>query len=622
MIQRLGARALLGATAVLALSVATPASAQRITRIVAFGDSYVDFGNAFRFGGQPFPSAYPQGRFSNSTNYVDTLAALLGNVPVDNFAIGGAKTDNSNVTAGLPGFATEYTRFLAGGGPSPFPTVSGKLGAGDLLLVNIGGNDARDYQQRGGTVAGGPVVQGSLAGAPAAGLKAAAQAKAGLDLLVGSGARTISFLAGDSAGLPEVLNDANARAVRNAFASSFNPAIQQTLAGYAANGVVVHYTDLTLIGNRVQANYGAYGLQGLACPALPNTSCITVPGEADKYLFYFDQVHLTAAGFAIVGRYTFRQLQAPLNLGATTDLALDNARQFGRTLNSRMDLGSPRDGEVLEGVRFFVMGDSFSRDVNRSFTADAFDIDSVGATAGAEVGFGGNGLIGVAGGITRGKAKLANGSARLNGDGWQGGVYAAYALGPVFVQGHAGYGRSEYEITRAGVIDNLSASPDGSHVVAGAKAGFLAGVGPLRVGPVAAIDWARVKVDGYTETGDAALTLNVGKQRYSALVGSAGIELRGDLDAGGSIVRPFASAMVEKDLKGDSRTLTFSQTSAPVIVNRYNLGERDQSVYSRFSGGASAQLARNIQLDIVGSTTAGKDDGNEVTVHGGVRVGF
>nr|WP_314442135.1 autotransporter domain-containing protein [uncultured Sphingomonas sp.] len=622
MIQRLGARALLGATAVLALAVATPASAQRITRIVAFGDSYVDFGNAFRFGGQPFPTAYPQGRFSNSTNYVDTLAALLGNVPVDNFAIGGAKTDNSNVTAGLPGFATEYTRFLAGGGPAPFSTVSGRFGPTDLLLINIGGNDARDYQQRGGTVAGGPVTQGSLAGAPQAGLIAAANAKAGLDLLVGSGARTISFLAGDSAGLPEVLNDANARAVRNAFANSFNPAIRQTLAGYANNGVVVHYTDLTLIGNRVQSNYGAYGLQGLACPALPNTSCITTPGEADKYLFYFDQVHLTAAGFAIVGRYSFRQLQAPLNLGATSDLALDSARQFGRTLNTRMDLGSPRDGEVLEGARFFVTGDSFSRDVGASFVTDAFDVDSVGATAGAEVGFGGNGLIGAAIGINRGKARMANASARLNGDALQGGIYAAYALGPVFAQGHAGYGRTEFDITRAGVIDDLSAKPEGSHVVAGAKVGFLAGLGPLRVGPVAAIDYARAKIDGYTETGDAALSLNVGQQRYSALVGGLGLELRGDLDAGGSVVRPFASAMIEKDLKGNSRTLVFSQTSAPTIVNRFDLGERDTGVYSRFSGGASAQLARNIQLEVAGSTTAGKDQGNEVSVLGGVRVGF
>jgi outer membrane autotransporter protein len=324
----------------------------------------------------------------------------------------------------------------------------------------------------------------------------------------------------------------------------------------------------------------------------------------------------------VVAQYIQRQLQSPLNLGATSDLGLDSARQFSRTLNSRMDLGSPRDGEVLEGARFFVVGDTFSRDVNASLVTDAFDIDSVGATGGAEIGFGANALIGAAVGITRGKVRFDNLSARTNSHGLQAGLYAAYALGPLFAQGHVGIGRSEYKIRRAAVIDSLSAKPDGSHVVAGAKAGYLAGVGPFRVGPVAAIDYARIKVDGYTESGDGALSLNVGAQRYSALVGGAGIELRGDLDAGGSALRPFASAMVEKDLKGIGRTLTFSQTASPTIVNRFSLGERDTGVYTRLSGGASAQLGRGVQIDFAASTTAGKDDGNEVSAIAGVRVGF
>jgi outer membrane autotransporter protein len=100
------------------------------------------------------------------------------------------------------------------------------------------------------------------------------------------------------------------------------------------------------------------------------------------------------------------------------------------------------------------------------------------------------------------------------------------------------------------------------------------------------------------------------------------VELRGDIDAGGSALRPFASAMVEKDLKGDERTVTFAQTATPTIVNRFSLGERDTGLYTRFSGGASAQLGRNLQLDVAASTTAGKDQGNEVSVHGGVRLGF
>jgi hypothetical protein len=80
--------------------------------------------------------------------------------------------------------------------------------------------------------------------------------------------------------------------------------------------------------------------------------------------------------------------------------------------------------------------------------------------------------------------------------------------------------------------------------------------------------------------------------------------------------------MIEKDLKGDARTVVFAQTATPTIVNRFSLGERDTGLYTRFSGGASAQLARNVQLDVAASTTAGKDQGNEVSVHGGVRLGF
>lgn len=608
MIQRLGARALLGATAALALGFAAPADAQRVTRIVAFGDSYADTGNLFGLTGlNPLTfqnGIYASGRFSGGTNYIDTLSALLG-APVENFAIGGA-----SAVRGAPATAFDFQfqvdNFLnVGPQSSVFPSGAPTFGRTDLVTVSIGGNDARYFQQG---------LYGSLTVNDAINAS-----RTQLNRLVAAGAPTISFLAGNTALLPEVATNPAAQAVRNTFSTTYNTALQQTLAGYAANGVVVHYLDLSSVLGSIQANGAAYGLpNGVVCaPTQAN-----VLSGCQGYLFYVDALHLSSDGFRVVARYIQRQTQAPLNIGATSDLGLDTALQFGRTLNSRMDLGSPRDGEVLEGARVFVMADSLSRQVGSSITNDAFDIDSVGGTIGAEFGFGGNGLVGIAGGISRGKAKLDNESARVKGDSWQAGVYAAYALGPVFVQGHAGYGRTDYDIRRAAVIDSLSADPEGSHIVAGAKAGFLTGLGPLRVGPVVALDYARAKVDGYTETGDAALRLNVDSQRYSALIGGAGLELRGDFSAGGSSLRPFASAMLEKDLDGDSRTLTFSQTASPTIVNRFSLAERDTGIYTRFTAGASAQLARNIQLDVNGSTTAGKDQGNDVSVQGGVRVGF
>src|SRR4051794_30753073 len=89
------------------------ASAQQIDRIVVFGDSYADTGNFFRLVGvNPLStSIYTTGRFSGGSNYVDTLSQTL-QVPQYNFAIGGARTNNSNQTAGAPGFTFEVQQFL------------------------------------------------------------------------------------------------------------------------------------------------------------------------------------------------------------------------------------------------------------------------------------------------------------------------------------------------------------------------------------------------------------------------------------------------------------------------------------------------------------------------------
>ena len=189
------ATALVAATALTAF--AAPAAAQQVDRIVAFGDSYADTGNFFRFVGiNPLTGtggAYTSGRLSGGTNYIDTLAQIL-NVPVDNFAIGGALTNNYNTNTGPSlGFPTEVGSFLSGGaGATPFPAVSGTFGPNDLLAISIGGNDARLYE-RGSVVNGtpGPVIPpGTLLGAPAAGAVSAAAATAGLNALVAAGAPT------------------------------------------------------------------------------------------------------------------------------------------------------------------------------------------------------------------------------------------------------------------------------------------------------------------------------------------------------------------------------------------------------------------------------------------------
>ncbi|HEX8938482.1 MAG TPA: SGNH/GDSL hydrolase family protein, partial [Sphingomicrobium sp.] len=119
--------ALACASALALTNVPTSADAQQIGRIIVFGDSYADIGNALRLAGiNPVATqVYTTGRFSGGSNYVDTLSNIL-QVQQYNFAIGGAST-TGNGTLGLPGFPFEVQEFLSGGGTLGFPSVSTSL---------------------------------------------------------------------------------------------------------------------------------------------------------------------------------------------------------------------------------------------------------------------------------------------------------------------------------------------------------------------------------------------------------------------------------------------------------------------------------------------------------------
>lgn len=149
-------------------TVPQAASAQQIDRIVAFGDSYTDTGNAFRLGyANPQALAiYPTGRFSGGTNYIDTLAQLLG-APVVNYSIGGAFGGANSGTLCFDPFYAAGTSPLCGKGlqyeidqflnvgpqSAVFLDTGTALTRNDLLAISIGGNDSRFYQQAGGSLA-------------------------------------------------------------------------------------------------------------------------------------------------------------------------------------------------------------------------------------------------------------------------------------------------------------------------------------------------------------------------------------------------------------------------------------------------------------------------------------
>ena len=332
-------------------------------------------------------------------------------------------------------------------------------------------------------------------------------------------------------------------------------------------------------------------------------------------------LHLTSDGFKIVAQYVATQLTAPLVLQAPSDLGLDVAHQFGNTLTGRMDTGSPRDGDTLNGLRFFVLGDTISRHMDPGERNLSYRATSVGATAGAEYGFG-SGVAGLAINYSKPKVNFTTDAADVDSRSIQVGGYASYALAGLFAQAYAGYGWDKHDIKRAGVVDGMEADVKGHHFLLGGKAGYLIPVWKVRAGPIVAADYAKAKVDGYTEDGDPALTLNVSSTSYKSLRGGVGIEVRGDFEGGGVQFRPYTSVLLEKEFSGDGRVVRFAQTSAPTIVNRWEFEDASNKPYARFVSGFNAAILSGVSLDVSGSRTTGKKEGEETSAQVGLRFGF
>jgi outer membrane lipase/esterase len=596
--------------------------------IQAFGDSYADTGNLFKILGQPNPVQYPTGRFSGGTNFVDTTSALLG-IGQNNFAIGGATTGPTNVVGpGIPGFTQEWQGFVA----------SGKtIAPSDLVEISIGGNDARAYYMAGGT----------LAGVNAAATVSANQALAGINALVGAGARNIVFTTGDVGQLPEAFSPANAaRApIGTAFSQNYNAQMQTALAAIARSGVRVELVDVSLIGTQIKADPARFGVANVgACPV----ACIGNPALQNQFLFYFDGVHLTSLGFAIVGEYIVNRLNAPLTIAPQGDVGLSSAMGFASTLFGRLDTFRETSGfaatmnsyaaDLKAGYTkappprpvaynpwsFYMLANGAVSDRQANVAARGFNLDSVGGTIGTEYRFNNNAFVGGAFDYSNPKARLFNNAGTTEANSYQVGAYGEWANANFFAQGLAIFGWQNYRNVRPGVVDQITSNPDGTSFVAAGKVGYLFGTpDKVQVGPIGSLLYARAKVNGYTESGDPVLTLNVGEQVAETLIGSVGAQFRFPFWVGGKIISPYVNLTADDDFIGNGRIVQFGATSAPLIINNWaipNAGSRN--VYGRVAAGIVAPVWNNVALMANVSQTFARTGGNDFYGNGGLKISF
>jgi uncharacterized protein YhjY with autotransporter beta-barrel domain/phospholipase/lecithinase/hemolysin len=607
-------------------------------RLWVFGDSYADL----TLSDQPAsnPLAPPGLGLSLWRVYPLSLQANLGIPQIADIAVGGATASPFGGTAVPPSLdlPQQVAAFLA---------TNPSFGPRDLVTMSIGGND---FLQ---------LFAGSGQTPQDFGKTTADLATASIQQLVGAGART--FVISGFSGMSNlgVIPDP-VKPLSNAYASAYFDAMQRDLLPYAQQGVRFFMLDVFKLGQQALAD-PRYGFTPTAFDANGKPIASQCPGgglvcdgtlanqdsDPNKYLLGPDGLHLTNAGFDLVGQYMANIVEAPNTIAvqpsvvsATTGGFIQSV--FGRldamhtgqeaagaaVADDRMGLGgggqahAPQGGPA-SGLTAYTMGSLLGGNHSDTSYLVGYDYDATSGTLGVEYSVNRNLIFGIAGNYTTTNADLYGG-AGIDVDATQGAAYLSYATRNVFAEALAGYAAQDVDLSRPGVLpgDRVRSSTDATAVAAAARGGYLFDFGRVRAGPIAGVTYIHSRVDGYTEGGDQLLTYSVSDQTLDSVTGNLGLRLLAPFQAGGRVVVPYLNVLLEHQFGDHERTLTASLTQAPLLPILTSISDFDPRTYGRVEGGVTFELAPALSATVNAATTFDRDSARDFYVNAGFNYHF
>jgi outer membrane lipase/esterase len=610
-------RSALVASAVAALCVAGPASAQW-SGFYFFGDSLTDAG-AYKPG---LPAGV--GRFTTNPDpvWAQVLGARYGfdiqpaNQGGTDWAFGGARIvllpgfPNQPPTAQAVPIATQVTQQIGRGiDPSAVYAVWG--GANDIF-VQLGLAQA-------GTI--------TSAQAQAAVALAATQYVQQVGALQAAGAQNLLVF-----NLPDIGRSPAGQAGGPAAAATFTAitGLYNTTAqaGLNALGGNVIRVDVNALFNEILANPSAFGFTnttGTACTGVPSSLVCArnnlVSPTANQTYVFADGVHPTGAAHAVIAQVVASMLEGPQQAAMLTEGPLAVEQSTFRTVDGRMwsALNTPVDPN--RKFNLWTSFDAGNTDLDRGFARGDADVWTFS--------FGGDVLVtptmmaGAAVNYSEFDASYQGGSHRL--EELSGTIYAGlggprWYLGTSLLIGDLDF----KDVRRNFDVGTFSRTEEGTtggwHWALRVLGGYWLGSGNLLHGPFAKLVYQKGEIDNFAERAGTSTALRYGEQEVESLITSLGWQVQGTWGA----VRPFARATWEHEFKDDVRYVTASPIG---IGGSYTIGSGEPgSDWALFNFGASMDFGQptatfgRVTGYLMGSATAGRDDGDSWAVTIGIRV--
>lgn len=581
-------------------AMATPAYAQSTTstkqnssydRMIVFGDSLADGGYYLTLDPRLPREA---GSFTTNPDPVspEVLAARLG-LPLapfygqggTNYAVGGARVSAANALS-IP-ITTQISNYLAAGGT---------FGPRDLVYIQGGGNDYFAFQAAGSS---------NNAILTTAATQLADQVRrvqaAGATRIV-----TLAVQTGGAAGL-----------------QLFNRTFASALAAANVNAL---YFDTDRLFNELVTSPSTYGytnITGVACTVPSSLACtrntLVTPNANETYILA-DSVHPAGITQRIQGQAIASLVQAPEQIAG-----LGYAAQAMFRAQRDLIEGPERGGSQRAGRGLSVFGSAAYHYYNTGTSAQHVGITERGFTgaAGADLAIGEASGVGIVGGYSSGTGDFAAGSGSYKPRAWSVSGYARGEVGPVRLLADGTYGEIDYRQIRRSVqlgpaLRNHNGRTDGDYVAGRLTAAVdLFSRGGIALGPDLAVQYDRVRIAGYAESGGLSTAATFGNQRIQSLTGRFGAVVR---SLPGQPVRMFARAGYEREFDDDPRAFTITPTGAPISFTS-DVTRADRS-YMSYAFGVDGRIAGALSVRGGVSGYALRDDRDSVTAFAGLSAAF
>ena len=182
------------------------------------------------------------------------------------------------------------------------------------------------------------------------------------------------------------------------------------------------------------------------------------------------------------------------------------------------------------------------------------------------------------------------------------GGYGTANVGPFYVDAWGSYTDLDWDLRRSIMIgsffEQTNAQTKGRIWAAGASTGLSFDLGGVEVEPFAAVRYADIRIDGFTESGGSAAALTVGNLDRESLRSNVGLRVGADFEVGGATVRPQLHGSWYHEFRDRPQVITagFTNPSLSTVPFSFTATQLDTDYYG---AGATMNVAGNGPLSMV-----------------------